>query len=118
MDFSIPENNQYEFRLLPVDTSWQKIQGEPILNYYNLSPEKYRLELRGSNSKGIWTKEPTVMNIHISPPWWKTWWAYLLYVVTIIGAILWYIRNLNQRLAKEQAHNKELTNLNTLHSRV
>jgi len=123
-DLKMPENNQYEVRLLPVEKDWRRINGKPIVDYYGLAPGDYTLEVKGSNSNGVWAKEVAKMTINIAPPWWKTWWAYGLYGLTLFF-ILFYVRKSElqkQELklqfekaqrAKEKAINEKLRKINT-----
>lgn len=123
-DLKNPENNQYEVRLLPVETDWRRIVGEPMVNFYGLFPGAYTLEVKGSDSNGIWAKQVAKMDINIAPPWWKTWWAYVLYGLTFFG-FLYYLRRTElkkqeQKLqfekaqrAKEKATNEQLRKINT-----
>lgn len=122
-DFINPKNNQYEVRLLPEEKNWRRINGEPIVNYYNLSPGNYELEVKGSDSNGIWSKDIAKMQINIAPPWWKSWWAYGFYGLTLFS-ILYYLRRTElqkqeQKLqfekdqrAKEKAVNEQLRKIN------
>jgi signal transduction histidine kinase len=40
----------------------------------------HTLTIFASNNDGIWSSIPLRINIDIKPPFWRTWWAYLLYV--------------------------------------
>jgi len=50
-----------------------------------LSPGDYRLEVEASTNGEHYIGERTTFTFCILPPWWKTWWAYTLYVM---GALL------------------------------
>jgi len=58
--------------------------------YTNLDPGTYVFRVRSSDKNG-WNSRQLVLNIKITPPFWKTIWAYMLYAAVIIGALL-YIR--------------------------
>ena len=55
-----------------------------MVNYFQLPPGSYTLEVRGSDSNGVWANEVTQMSILIAPPWWRTWWAYSIYTLVLI----------------------------------
>ncbi|MBT8219329.1 MAG: hypothetical protein KJP00_05880 [Bacteroidia bacterium] len=90
-DLKNPVNCQYDVRLSPGETQWRRLKGEPILNYYQLPPGQYTLEVKGSNSYGIWAEETAKINIEISPPWWRTWLAYTMYglLAMILLGLIW-----------------------------
>jgi signal transduction histidine kinase/DNA-binding response OmpR family regulator len=45
-----------------------------------------------SNNDGMWSDQIRKLHIVITPPLWKTWWAYLIYALLLIIAA-WSIRN-------------------------
>jgi hypothetical protein len=90
--FSQPEKNQYSFRLLPYDESWSQPSTNREAVFTNLDPGIYTLEVKGSNSDGIWNETPIRLEIIISPAWWQTWWAYALYFLLFSGAVWTFVR--------------------------
>ena len=118
LDFTAPENNRYQFRLLGYNNQWIAANAQERTAYYtNLDPGKYAFQVKGSNNDGVWNEEGTVMNIDILPPWWATWWAYLLYFLTT-GGLLWSVRNyeLKRKLAKAEA--QRLQELNAVKTKL
>lgn len=88
LHFTNPQNNTYAYRLVGLDRNWKNTDAtNRTASYTNLSPGKYRFEVKAANSNGVWSKEPTVMKIIVLPPWWKTWWAYLIYTLIVAGLI-------------------------------
>ncbi len=85
LDFTAPSYNSYRHKFLPVSEDWIETGSDAQLNYYNLSPGEYQLVLDGSNNQGVWSKEPLVLSISITPPFWKTKWAYALYALLLLG---------------------------------
>ncbi len=101
-DFKKPESSQYEVRLLPYETEWRRVQGDPLVNYYQLPPGNYTLEVKGSDSNGIWAKETAKMDIHIAPPWWKSGWAYVLYTIIFAFGVLGVHRFQKARVIRKE----------------
>ena len=86
------------------DGEWTVIQGgDGRIFFGHLSPGKYHIHLQASTNPNIWEGSVEEMLITVSPPWWRTYWAYLFYTLFVIGiaAILW-------RLWKHQAERKAL----------
>lgn len=83
LHFTHPDLNQYRHRLIPYEKAWIEAENKREARYTNLSPGNYRFEVIASNSDGLWATIPATIDILILPPWWQTWWSYLLYAVTI-----------------------------------
>jgi Signal transduction histidine kinase len=88
LHFANPKNNTYAYRLVGLNSVWKNTDAtNRTVSYTNLSPGRYRFEVKAANSNGIWSKTPTVMEIIILPPWWKSGWAYLFYACCVAGLI-------------------------------
>jgi len=82
LHFSDSEKNQYQYRLIPINDQWINAEFDRTARYFNLPPDDYTFEVKASNSDGVWVETPETISFTIKPAWWKTWWAYLLYVST------------------------------------
>lgn len=86
LHFTNVRNNSYAYRLTGFDKEWKNADANSRKALYtNLPSGKYLFEVKAANSNGIWVKEPTTLEIIVLPPWWQTWWAYLLYVLIVTG---------------------------------
>ncbi len=70
--------------------------------YTSLPPGSYRFEVKAANSDGVWTEEPVRLSVVILPPWWRTWWAYLLYGLLLVGGVFALDRFQRRRLIKQE----------------
>ena len=70
-----------------VDKDWIYSGTRRYASYPNLSPGEYTFRVKGSNSDGVWNEEGTSLSIIISPPWWKTWWAYSTYALLFVFSL-------------------------------
>jgi signal transduction histidine kinase/DNA-binding response OmpR family regulator len=59
-----------------------------FVTYTNLDPGKYVFRVKGSNNDGVWNSTGASVAITITPPFWKTWWAYILYALAISAAVV------------------------------
>jgi signal transduction histidine kinase/ligand-binding sensor domain-containing protein/AraC-like DNA-binding protein len=74
----------YSYRLKNFDNSWHSNENQRRITYTDLPPGRYALEVR-SQSSDLYTNEPfKKLNIEILPPPWRTWWAYMLYLLAIL----------------------------------
>ncbi|MFC4672370.1 hybrid sensor histidine kinase/response regulator transcription factor [Dysgonomonas termitidis] len=90
LDYIDPRRINYAYKLEGFDQDWIITSKQRIANYTNLSPGSYTFRVKSTNSDGIWMDNEHILNIEITPSFWQTGWAYLLYVV-LITAILYAI---------------------------
>ena len=99
IDFRLHKNVEYAYKLLPSDLDWNPIINQEI-QFLNLPAGNYTLLVNGF-SRGIeWDQKPLEMGLTILPPWWATWWAYLLYIgLAAAFAYRFYRFQLSKKLA-------------------
>ncbi len=123
LDFAHPERNRYRYRLEPHDEDWREATELNAAHYTNLNPGTYTFSVMGSNSEGLWSAEPAVLRIVIAPPWYRTVWANLFYVIVVMSLVVGVYRHLlnreRMRMALEIERNEasNLQNLDQLKSR-
>jgi len=88
-DFFEPGKSYYSYKLENYDNSWSEPSNMNQASYKNLSPGQYTLKVRAANSVGVWSEEEGVMHITITPPFWATTWAYLVYC--LLSIVLIYV---------------------------
>jgi signal transduction histidine kinase/ligand-binding sensor domain-containing protein/CheY-like chemotaxis protein len=104
INFTLPEKNKFAYKLEGFDHNWYTTDAtHRIATYTNLNPGVYIFSVKASNSDGIWSGSSADLKIRILPPPWKTWWAYLIYVVTTASVLLYFRHSL---LQKEKLKNK------------
>ncbi len=79
MDYVNPSKNEYAYILEGFDEDWIYGNNRRVANYTNVPPGDYIFRVKGSNNDGLWNEEGVTLKLSISPPPWKTWWAYILY---------------------------------------
>ena len=101
LEYNAPEKLHYRYKLDGIDTGWVTANSNNA-NYTFIPQGSYVFRVNATNTSGIWSNNVKVLNITILPPWWKTWWAYTLYLVTA-GGIVWALyRNWLQRATARQ----------------
>lgn len=81
LDFTSPAKNKYAYMLEGFDKDWIYCGNKREAIYTNLNPGNYIFKVKGTNSDGLWNEKGVSFNLIINPPFWKTWWAYLIYLV-------------------------------------
>ena len=85
LSYRNPSKNQYSYYLDGYESDWIYSDNRRFATYTNLPAGKYTFKVKGSNNDGIWNEEGTSINVKVFPPPWQTWWAYLIYIVSILG---------------------------------
>jgi len=83
------QHNEYAYKMEGYDEDWIYSGARRFTSYTNLKEGKYTFRVKASNNDGIWNEEGAAITIHILPPPWRTWWAYLLYL--LFGSLSIYI---------------------------
>ncbi|MEQ9482947.1 two-component regulator propeller domain-containing protein [Coleofasciculus sp. F4-SAH-05] len=103
LDYTNPKKNQYAYKLEGFDQDWIYSGTRRYASYTNLDPGTYTFRVKGSNNDGVWNEEGTSVAITITPPPWKTGWAYTLYGIAVFGAIYGYVQWKTLAQARENA---------------
>lgn len=97
LDFTAPNQNKYRYQLVGIDRYWVESGTRRTATYLHLPSGSYTFKLQGSNSLGIWNDKVRELTIKILPPWYASWFAYLLYVTLLgLGIRAYYRYKLNQ----------------------
>ena len=91
---------EYSYMMKGLTNKWYYNGSDHDVMFRNLPPGDYTFVLRAKLKSQNWDDATTTqISIYISPPFWKTWWAYLLYAMLILGAIYWLFAQYKRRLA-------------------
>ncbi|ALJ06763.1 GlcNAc transferase [Pseudalgibacter alginicilyticus] len=87
--FENSEQVQYAYKLEGLDSDFIDNGHNRVVNHSNLEPGNYTFEVKASIDEKWEEAQATVINIEILPPIWRTWWAYLFYI--LIGALFFWV---------------------------
>lgn len=110
LEYSTPDKIQYAYFLEGWDRGWTYTGNIRTANYTHLREGDYTLRIKSTNAEGVWNQQETTLKVTILPPWYRTWWAYLLYA-SIAGAIVFYYLKYERARAK-LTYEVKLTHLN------
>ncbi len=115
LNYSEPEATQYWYKLENYDNDWKKSEPNRIANYTNIDPGEYKFLVKATNRHGIKNEKEIAIPLSIAPPWWRTWWAYLMYLIIFVSSIYALYRfQLDRQLSKAEAGRlKELDEIKT-----
>ncbi len=86
LNFKDPKSTIYEHKLEGYDLDWSKTSNLQFSEYQNVPPGNYLFNVIAIDNEGIRTNQVTYA-FSISPPFWKTWWAYSFYVILFSGLL-------------------------------
>jgi signal transduction histidine kinase/CheY-like chemotaxis protein len=115
--------NKYAYKLEGYSDQWIQLGTERRVSFTNLDPGEYTLRVKGSNNDGVWNEEGASLKITVTPPWWKTKWAYAFYVLLFVGLLYGWRRydlhriQLKNQLKLEQVEAEKMKELDHLKSR-
>jgi len=115
--------NNYQYILEGYDNDWQDVGGLRRASYTQVPPGRYTFRVRSSNNDQLWSTTATSLDIIIKPPWWKTPWAYLAYLLLAVGLLMWGRRaiihreRLKSNLRLEHLELKKMQELDQMKSR-
>ena len=110
LNYSNSIKTQYAYRMEGLNKNWVQLGNNRELTFSDLSPGKYTLFVKASNSDLLWNEKGASLTIYIMPPWWQTWWAYVFYGICIASVIYLFIK---QRIQRGIQRIKDLQSLRT-----
>lgn len=77
---------EYQYRLDPIDAEWSEWTSQPFIDYTTLDATDYTFRLRARGA-GSAASAVTTWAFSVRPPWYRTTWAYALWVLLAAGLI-------------------------------
>ncbi|MCK5147599.1 PAS domain S-box protein, partial [bacterium] len=112
LNYRQSEKNQFSYKLEGLNKEWIETNYKHRrATYTNLAPGEYIFRIKASNDDGYWNEKGTSIKVVILPPPWKTWWAYTLYIIVILGLIFWFIQSQRNKVKQKQ---RELLQLQSI----
>jgi len=92
INYTFSAKTEYAYKLQGFDKDWNYIGNKRSATFTNLDPGEYVFQVKAANNDGIWNERTANIRITILPPWYQTWWAYLLYMGALATILYSYIR--------------------------
>jgi len=87
---------KYVYQIEGFNNQWIPTHDNKI-TISTLPTGKYKLLIKACNSDGVWNNDPTVLFIKVTPPFYASIWAYILYIFLIVGLLMYYLRKKEER---------------------
>ncbi|MFB9056180.1 two-component regulator propeller domain-containing protein [Mariniflexile ostreae] len=107
--FENPVQVQYAYKMKGLDNEFVDIGSGRVVNHSGLEPGDYSFEVRASIDDQWENAQTASVNIKILPPLWKTWWAYMIYV--LVGALIFWAIAYYYTLKVKETQEHELDQL-------
>ena len=115
--YSLQSNIEYSYKLEGYDKSWSSWSSKTEKDYTNLPEGTYSFMVKAHDNLDD-ESEAAVYSFSIHPPFYKTIWAYLLYVLLFFLFIYllnrWQERNLSRQRIKYEEKQKQIIALHNL----
>lgn len=97
LEYTNPEKIVYRYMMEGFENNWKATGvNNRIITYTNLAPGNYTFRVAATDNMG--NEKLIALSIFILPPWWMTWWAFIIYFVVGTGLTLLIIREIHSRL--------------------
>ncbi|MBB3187369.1 hybrid sensor histidine kinase/response regulator transcription factor [Microbacter margulisiae] len=85
LNYRSPDKIQYAYMMKGLDNEWNYTGTQRMATYRNLNPGRYVFMVKATNIPKDWGSAYTSLVIRVLPPFWETWWAYLIYFLILAG---------------------------------
>ena len=103
---------KYAYKLQGIDKEWNYLSNkEHSVSYSHFPAGKYTLQVRSTNTDGVWVDNVKTLVIHAQPTFWESLWAKLLYLLIALGVVYAGIRYYLLRRKAQMEH--DMTEMKT-----
>jgi signal transduction histidine kinase len=118
IDFNAIETDRptlvnYQYILEGYDKQWSPVSKQSSATFGNIQEGSYTFKVKAQGPNGVWC-EQVIYSFSVLPPWYRTWWAYVSYILSFVLALRFFVkwreRNLredNEKLEKTVAERTE-----------
>jgi signal transduction histidine kinase/sugar lactone lactonase YvrE len=113
LEYLNPSKNKYAYKMEGIDQDWVYTDASRrFATYTQLDPGDYVFRVKGSNNDGLWNEDGTSLRIIITPPWWRTTWAYSVYILLVVLTL--YALRIYDRKRQRLKHELEMEHMHAI----
>lgn len=101
LNYSASDKIRYAYYLEGWDKQWNYVGKIRTANYTRLNEGSYTFHVKAIDASGNESEWKENLSIIVLPPWYRSWWAYLIYALIAGSLIVLYVR-----YKSEQAHQR------------
>ncbi|AZI26377.1 histidine kinase [Pedobacter sp. G11] len=99
ISFLSPEMTQYAYRMKGISEEWNYLKTNRKVYFTKLSAGEYTFEVKAlTNGNTRWTVNSPGIKITVSPPFYKSSWALVIYATLLIAIAIYIFRFYHQRM--------------------
>lgn len=80
------------------EDSWQSVDYDRTIDFVNLAPGTYKVEIRGANSHGLVASK--TLTIYVEQVIWLRWYMIVLYIILLFALIYWRFKEWSESIKK------------------
>lgn len=103
----------YQSRVIGIDKNWSEPSTSRAVSFLGFKEGNYTLEVRAKAGGQLWS-DPSSFQFTIAHPWFKKWWAYLIFAMLGIVIIAISMRLYNYSLILQKRRLKKIIDLRTV----
>ncbi|MEO5594719.1 MAG: two-component regulator propeller domain-containing protein [Chitinophagaceae bacterium] len=92
LNYTASDKIKYAYYLEGWDKGWNYVGKIRTANYTRINEGSYTFHVKACSGSGAWSEWQEHLVITILPPWYRAWWAYLLYITIASALIYTYVR--------------------------
>jgi signal transduction histidine kinase/ligand-binding sensor domain-containing protein/CheY-like chemotaxis protein/AraC-like DNA-binding protein len=89
-EYSAPGKITYAYYMEGWDRGWNNNGNSSTAVYTHLGEGTYTFHVKSTTTEGVWNGREIALKVIVLPPWYRSWWAFILYVLLLAAAIYCY----------------------------
>lgn len=102
ISLSNPQKIKYRYMLEGADEEWSPDRKETSVTFSGLPPGTYTFKVMAAGANGKFNDQPALFSFRIDPPWYRTTYAYVSYVILLIGGTYSFVKYRERALQQEK----------------
>jgi ligand-binding sensor domain-containing protein/signal transduction histidine kinase/DNA-binding response OmpR family regulator len=112
--FINPGRTKFKLKLEGFDSDWIDMGTSRSTTYTGLSPGDYIFRVTACNPDGVWNEKGVSFSFYLQPHWYRTWWAFSLYVLTVFLGVFFFVKGRSAKLEKEKKRLEQMVKERTV----
>jgi signal transduction histidine kinase/DNA-binding response OmpR family regulator len=96
---------KYSWKMDGLDNDWTSPANRRIITYTNLPAGNFKLRIKMFDSSMSKVIDERILSVHITPPFWASWWFRLILLSLIVGVVYFSLKTYANRL--KQRHDED-----------